>query len=295
MPSVQRGQFAVVVGMLMALGLCLSGMASAQALSPSPPPGGNLEAWREAWFAYEREIRDWCVRHKLAHNQACLQEEMAKHGVTHEFFVTLHKEALRSKENPPPAQPPSQVSQPKTAQQQVAETGFDFRQTRWGMTPAEVRKAEGTSPVRENVLSPTRQTLTYMDIVGSLPCIVIYIFAYGQLARAKYLFENKHTNRNDFLTDYKTISGMLRQKYGTPTKEDTFWVNDLYRKNYQEWGMALAVGHLVMAQQWEMPRTTLIAILRGENYEITHGVEYASKAHKSEEERAQREDSDKKL
>jgi hypothetical protein len=69
---------------------------SAQPLSPTPPADPNLVGpWREAWYAYGREIRAWCATHYLHTLPACLEREMAKQGVSPAWFADLDKTAPR--------------------------------------------------------------------------------------------------------------------------------------------------------------------------------------------------------
>jgi hypothetical protein len=81
---------------LISLMVLIAGNVRAQPLSPTPPQDPSLLGpWREAWYAYGREIRAWCTTHSLHAIQTCLEREMAKQGVSPAFFADLYKTAPR--------------------------------------------------------------------------------------------------------------------------------------------------------------------------------------------------------
>jgi hypothetical protein len=157
----------------------------------------------------------------------------------------------------------------------------DFRNVKWGMTMEKVRDQEDAELVHE---SP--DSLGYKETVGSHDCMVLYIFVNDVLVRAKYVIAVNHSNKTEHVTDYESLGTMLTQKYGNPTKADVLWKNDLYRDDPSEYGMAIAVGHLSMYQQWDMPLTTVFHYLNGDNFEIKHGIEYIGKEYENLEDSA---------
>lgn len=62
----------------------------AQALSPTPPQDQSVTAWREAWYAYGREVRAFCATHYPQTVGTCLEREMRKQGVSPAFFTELY-------------------------------------------------------------------------------------------------------------------------------------------------------------------------------------------------------------
>lgn len=59
---------------------------------PHPAAGSTFgRAWREAWYAYGREVRAFCATHYLKTLGACLERELAKQGVSSAFFEALYK------------------------------------------------------------------------------------------------------------------------------------------------------------------------------------------------------------
>jgi hypothetical protein len=170
----------------------------------------------------------------------------------------------------------------------------NFRKTKWAMTSAQVRATEPEKPDNETQKGP-KTFLFYHDTVSGLSCHVLYIFAYDKLVRAKYIVTDKHTNMTDYLSDYRTLSEALATKYGSPKENDVLWKNDLYKNDPQDWGMAVAVGHLSMYTKWETSTTIIFLSLSGENYKISLDVEYSSKEMDSLEDKADKEQERGKL
>jgi hypothetical protein len=91
----------------------------------------------------------------------------------------------------------------------AAERAPDFRQSSWGMTPAEVRKSETRAEALE---SPSPSELWYQDsLVGRYPVRILYQFAQGKLVRGAYLLTGGRQP-----ADYDFLQGILSDKYGAP-------------------------------------------------------------------------------
>lgn len=149
-------------------------------------------------------------------------------------------------------------------------SGFSFRKTNWGMSKSQVKTTEDGKILRNDHL------LAYEGDVAGLDTLIVYIFIDNKLVRAKYIFIEKHSNRTDYISDYSSIKKILNKKYGEPVDDKTYWKNDLYKNDYQDWGMALAVGHLSKYSNWKFSDTEVWLSITGDNYEISHSAEYSS-------------------
>lgn len=98
------GRLVMKLYLLALLGMvALVGAEVAAQTSPVPASQElSLEAWRQEWFAYEREITAWCTKNYAPMRAKCLQSEMAQHGVSPAFFEKLRAEAATTS---PPVQP----------------------------------------------------------------------------------------------------------------------------------------------------------------------------------------------
>jgi len=150
--------------------------------------------------------------------------------------------------------------------------GFDFRKTTWGMSKEKVKQAETAKLEKDN-----GDLLIYSGVVSSMNVLIVYIFVDNQLVRAKYTFLEEHTNKNDYISDYKSINSALTEKYGNPNSDKEYWNNDLYKDDYDKKGFAVSMGHLKYYASWETAITEITAALTGDNYKIRHVTEYVSK------------------
>ncbi len=168
----------------------------------------------------------------------------------------------------------------------------DFRGATWGMTRAQVLATETAQPaeVRE---SSGELILRYDSIqLDGLPCRVVYIFANDKLVRAKYIFDADHDDPNEFIRDFRTLDPLLKDAYGKPVLARAFWNDDTFqdeRKGYLDQdrasssdilpsdrfvGLSVSLGFLKLYTQWLGDRTRISHGLTGENYHITHQVEF---------------------
>jgi hypothetical protein len=157
----------------------------------------------------------------------------------------------------------------------VAQTS-DFRNTIWGMDHTQVVATEGTPPsqIRE---SGGEVVLRYESArVAGLNCRVVYIFAKDKLVRTKYVFQQEHDKKNDFLADFTMVDAFLMGTMERPTEQRVSWRNETYKMEPQNYGVAISLGQLLYSTQWKGTRTVVTHALIGENGAITHEVEYVS-------------------
>ena len=96
---------------------------------------------------------------------------------------------------------------------------YHFRRTRWGMTPAEVREAEGIPALRE-----TPESLVYVTTTLELPCRLTYGFARDALTRAHLAFSDPDGRDIPPLSmaqaqrRFLFLREQLRRRYGEPVE-----------------------------------------------------------------------------
>ncbi len=149
-----------------------------------------------------------------------------------------------------------------------APQGYDFRETNWGFQRNQVINSE-----KQPVFVNKDNIIGYESSIAGMKCLIGYIFTDEKLTRAKYVIQETHTNKSD----YKTLKSLLTKKYGsTILDNDQKWFNDLYKDEYQQWGMAISLGHLSYISSWQTPKTKIDLVLSGDNYEINLVIEYKS-------------------
>ncbi len=149
----------------------------------------------------------------------------------------------------------------------------DFREVNWGATMSDVQASEEFTPVATEV----ENALSFTGKVNGKKVAAVYEFLPDdRLYSAGYVFEEDHTNRNRYIRDYEEISAVLERVYGTPKTTNTIWSNDLYRDSPQDYGMAVAVGHVQYQASWDTETTLIGHVLHGNDFQILHGVIYSS-------------------
>jgi hypothetical protein len=149
---------------------------------------------------------------------------------------------------------------------------YDFRDTKWGMTRAQVKASEKGEPIHDE-----DRLLVYKGKILDKSCDIVYIFVDNKLIRAKYFLTVEHTYKNKYIQDYDDLKSALINKYGKPVDDRISWQNDLYKNDPSNWGMAVAVGHVSYFSKWETETTEILNVLMGDNYEISSGIEYSSR------------------
>jgi len=157
----------------------------------------------------------------------------------------------------------------------VAQT-LDFRNTSWGMDRAQVVVTEGMPP-NQTAERGGEIVLRYESArLAGIFCRVVYILARDKLVRTKYVFQQEHSDKNDFLSDFVRVDAFLIGMMESPTEQRVLWRNEVYKTEPQHYGIAVSLGQLLYSTQWKGTRTIVTHALTGENGVITHEVEYAS-------------------
>lgn len=83
------------------LGVMISLLVLAVAQAPAQTAQTH-DTWRQGWFEYEQALQGWCTQHFPARREACIKEQMAKHGVSPTFFTNLRSNPNSPASNIPP-------------------------------------------------------------------------------------------------------------------------------------------------------------------------------------------------
>lgn len=150
-------------------------------------------------------------------------------------------------------------------------TGDGFRKSPWGATVAQAKASES--------IEPRYEADDYLDFalkLGRFSCLAVYIFVNDQLVRGKYRVLDQYQNQNNYISAYDELKESIAKKYGSPDSDNTYWLNDLYKDDYPQWGLAVSCGHLSTFATWKNEESTITLALHGENFEVNLAVEYSS-------------------
>jgi hypothetical protein len=148
----------------------------------------------------------------------------------------------------------------------------DFRNTNWGITSEQVKMLESAKLVMDN-----GKMLSYDEMVGGIPCQIVYLFVKDQLTNSHYFFKAEHAADSLHIHDYEMLKAVISEKYGRPRLDDATWKDDTYRSSGEKTGLAIRSGHLQLAAQWETPTTEVWLFLVGENSKIKLSMKYVSR------------------
>lgn len=156
----------------------------------------------------------------------------------------------------------------------LAQSSFDMRTVRWGMSKLQVLKAETGNKPNHN----TAQYLQYSTKTGKYPAGLTYRFNGNELVRATYMLAQEHSEPQLYIDDLTDIAAILTKKYGEPSVNYE-WKNPMFKEQPGKWGLAVASGHLAISYVWQTPRTVIGMLMNGDNYTIHQHIHYLSKLH----------------
>ena len=148
---------------------------------------------------------------------------------------------------------------------------YNFRHTKWGMTPEEVIASETMTPTAKD-----EKMIKYKTQILDKKVELHYLFAQNKLIGASYKLDENYLNSERFIKTYARFKEELIKKYGTPSKEITHWKNDAFKSDRSKWGIALSLGYLEYFTFWETPATTVSCGLKEDNYYVLCSVDYWS-------------------
>jgi hypothetical protein len=153
----------------------------------------------------------------------------------------------------------------------------DFRGLNWGASLAQVKKTE-----KAEFFSESADRLMYTGTIAGISVDIWYFFLNGRLVKAIYNSQESHVNKNDFISDFQSVKGLLQKKYGTPILDKKIWDGEYYKDKPSQWGSAIGAGQLKYTVQWETEHTSIFSALLGDNFKIAHVVQYNEKKSESE-------------
>ena len=147
----------------------------------------------------------------------------------------------------------------------------DFRKATWGMSANQVKQTETAK-----LVTHTNHKLTYATRLLGQEVTLMYIFVDNKLVRTRYDNAENHINNIEYFRYYDKLVSTLKDKYGPPTEEFTYYENDQLKDRPGTWATALGAGRIAKFTVWELGETQIDAGLYGRNSKVTCGVEYVS-------------------
>ncbi len=152
----------------------------------------------------------------------------------------------------------------------------DFRNTRWGMSPAQVKLTENGTPVSETGLPPYDLAISYRGKYEGLDAEIGYLFTNDKLLLGGYAVTNKYEDPRQYVKDYEKIKGALSAKYGNPASDEKVWSAGEQEAAPDAYGKAVTEGRLIFQTAWHTPETEIFLTLEGGNVNTILSVLYYS-------------------
>jgi hypothetical protein len=141
----------------------------------------------------------------------------------------------------------------------------DFRKTRWGMSPAQVKVTEVGTFIGEGPLPPYDLAISYKGEFEGSDVEIGYMFNADKLVLGGYAFTERHEDNALYVKDYEKIKDRLSEKYGPPAQDTQIWTDETKKVEPKEYGNAVAGGALVLQSSWSAPRTYVFLTLKADS------------------------------
>lgn len=138
----------------------------------------------------------------------------------------------------------------------------------WGITKEEAKKRiEGFK-----ILNESDQQITFMAAVQELEgteldCIHVFYFEDGKLVGKQTIrigleIDAEFQKNNNYPIElYERLKAYWIEKLGEPFLDEQLWSNEKYKKNEQQWYLALKNGHLSYETRWETEKSIILIAL----------------------------------
>lgn len=135
---------------------------------------------------------------------------------------------------------------------------LDFRGTKWGMSMEEVKKIELKKPEVE-----TDDSLTYTGRFKNLLTYYNFKFKDDKLYRAGVVYSTKQKSAADYMNTYQDTMKEIIAAYGEPVIDGEQKTSPDAVIDPDKKAEAVCKGDLMMAAQWNLPRSIVVLMMRG--------------------------------
>jgi len=150
----------------------------------------------------------------------------------------------------------------------------DFRKMSFGQSIEELKETYlATEFVEENEMKI--DILSHDDYVGGIKTTVAYLCVDNSLMAGVHSFDDKsYKSGDDRYKDYKTISGILNDKY--EMKENNTWHNDNYKDRPNYYDHSLTMGYVDFDERYTTDKLLIRHSVSKSDGLISHFLGYSS-------------------
>jgi hypothetical protein len=152
----------------------------------------------------------------------------------------------------------------------AADRPADFRAVNWGMSVADVKKAEAAKLQEEK-----DGELIFETHIAGEPVVIHYRFDAGKLASAEYDFVQQYRETERYVEAFDVLQNQLEKKYGAPLANVQRCDDSFYADYPRRWGTGIVVGKLTRDANWKREKLLISHSIRALPGGIVgHAVEY---------------------
>jgi hypothetical protein len=150
---------------------------------------------------------------------------------------------------------------------------------KWGMTKTRLLELEGRPLAIER--KPGGEIVQYVRTLLDKRCLVEYLVAQNRLVGVRYHLMDKYTDKNRYIQDYYRLKAFVVQQLGEPKRDESLWLDSLYRNNAEQWGTAVSQGQLEFRAEWTVKDTDIMLTLAGADNMIAFGAQFSAPSFKT--------------
>lgn len=146
-----------------------------------------------------------------------------------------------------------------------------FRDTKWGMTKAQVKAIETT-----HIDEDKGNTLVYLDNVAGFETEIVYTFLDGKLSQGVYYFVmDNFKDYGKYIENYNRLKLLLEKKYKTPQSDNINWIgaNNTNQDN-TALPNALYNGLIGFDSYWQTDATEIHLSMRCVDHKVFMSLNY---------------------
>ncbi len=163
------------------------------------------------------------------------------------------------------------VVKERARQAQAFRSQGGYQNSKWGMTPAEVRKIYPKAAMKG------AEAVTVSDTLADKPALVGFGFARGRLVSVTAVFQQHYMNPNNYVQEFAELKTMLIKKYGEPVSDGVDWSRTRYQDDPERMGIAVAMGQAVISAVWVGQFTRIALVCDGEEAQARVTLTYSSR------------------
>lgn len=155
----------------------------------------------------------------------------------------------------------------------ITDSNAQFRNSNWGDSKDEVMAIEGRQEYPAD-------TIVYGDTVGGINTFVFFTFIDNSLESGSYVFNEKYSDKVNYLEDYLEIHDTLVKKYGEPTApiERVVKNKEIESSKFLNEMNKIELGGIAFQAKWNVPDMIILHKLTNNDGDvpILHALTYKS-------------------